>query len=254
MHRPGSDECTIPRTIWSLWLQGWDHAPDIVTACRRTWEALNPAWSFQPLTRASLSAVLDERTMRFVTETPALPPEALSDVVRIALLERHGGVWADGTSYCLKPLDAWLPGATAATGFFAFAKPGPDRMISSWFLAAAPGNVLVKRWAERTRAYWTGRSARDEYFWFHYLFGAGYDGDAEWRTVWDATPEILACGAHRYEPYDAKLWAPVTHADRQFVDEPTTPVLKLSHKISPGTYPERSVIRYLCDRALRVHA
>ena len=253
MNRPGSGECTIPRTIWSLWLQGWDNAPDVVKACRRTWEALNPTWSFQPLTHASLSAVLDEATMRIITETPALPPEALSDVVRIALLERYGGVWADGTAYCLQPLDTWL-GGVATTGFFAFAKPAPDRMISSWFLAAAPGNALVKRWAERTRAYWTGRSARDEYFWFHHLFAAGYEDDAEWRAVWDATPEMSAHGPDRYQPHQEKLAAPVMHADRRLVDEPDTPMLKLTYKVPPGAGPEDSVIRYLCDRALRVHA
>jgi hypothetical protein len=253
MNRPGSGECTIPRTIWSLWLQGWDAAPDVVKACRLTWEALNPAWSFQPLTRTSLAAVLDDRTMRFIDDMPAVPADALSDVVRIALLERYGGVWADSTTYCLEPLDTWLAGATA-TGFFAFAKPGPDRMISSWFLAAAPGNVLVKRWAERTRAYWTGRAARDQYFWFHYLFGAGYEGDAEWRAVWDATPEIVANGPDRYQPHHEKLAAPVTHADRQLVDEPTTPMLKLTYKVSPDASSEDSVIRYLCDRALRVYA
>ena len=252
-HLAGSRESPIPRTIWSLWLQGWGEAPDVVKACRRTWEGLNPSWSFQPLNRTSLSDVLPERTMRIIEETPSLPPEALSDIVRIALLERYGGVWVDGTTYCLRPLDTWLDGATAA-GFFAFAKPGPDRMVSSWFLAATPGNVLVQQWAKRTRRYWAGRQERDHYFWFHHLFGAGYEGDAQWRAVWNATPEISAHGPHRYEPFGEKLWAPVTLVDRQVVDEPRTPLLKLTHKVPPGPYPENSVIRYFCDRALSIHA
>ena len=137
--RPAGGERSIPRTIWALWLQGWEEAPEIVRACRATWESLNPGWSFRPLTRASLSALLGPDALRCVSGARELPPEALSDVVRIALLKRYGGVWADSTTYCLRPLDAWLPGATTS-GFFAFAKPGPDRMISSWFLAAAPGN------------------------------------------------------------------------------------------------------------------
>lgn len=247
--RPGSGGRPIPRTIWSLWLQGWDAAPEIVTACRRTWEALNPAWSFQPLTRALLWTVLDERTLHFVTERPDVPPDALSDVIRIALLKRYGGVWADGTTYCLQPLDAWLPAVTE-TGFFAFAKPAHDRMISSWFLAAAHDNVIVKRWAERTRDYWDGRAERDAYFWFHRLFAAGYESDAEWRAVWDATPHVPAHAPHCYVPYDEKLWLPASDRDRELVDRPSTPVLKLTHKLPPGQYPDGSVIRYLCDRAL----
>ncbi len=237
--------------MWSLWLQGWDAAPEIVAACRRTWEALNPDWSFQPLTRKTLCTMLDDRTMRFVRERPDVPPDALSDVVRIALLERFGGVWVDSTTYCLQPLDSWL-GDVATTGFFAFDKPGQDRMVSSWFLAATPANPIVKRWAERTRAYWDGRAERDRYFWFHRLFGNGYAADAEWRAGWDAVPKVPAHGPHHYEPYHEKLWAPASGDDGRLVDQPTTPMLKLTHKLPPGEYPDHSVIRYLCDRALGV--
>lgn len=143
--------------MWSLWLQGWDAAPEIVAACRRTWETLNPAWSFQPLTRTTLCTMLDDRTMRFVRERPDVPPDALSDVVRIALLERFGGVWVDSTTYCLQPLDTWLSDV-ATTGFFAFDSPGEDRMVSSWFLAATPGNPIVKH-GPNERAH-TGTAAR----------------------------------------------------------------------------------------------
>jgi hypothetical protein len=239
----------IPRTIWALWLQGWDEAPEIVQACRRTWESLNPSWSFQPLTLSSLPALLGADALRFVDSARELPPEALSDVVRIALLERYGGVWADSTTYCLRPLDDWLP-AAMPSGFFAFAKPGPDRMISSWFLAAAPGNALVERWAARTRAYWSGRAERGHYFWFHHLFAACYASDAAFRAVWDATPEILAGGACVYEPYLENLWGPASERDRRLVERPFTPLVKLTRRLPPGEYPPQSALRYLCERAL----
>jgi hypothetical protein len=237
----------IPRTIWALWLDGWDEAPEIVKACRTTWEALNPTWSFRPLTRATLPTVLGAAVLR-PFEGRALPPEAFSDVVRIELLARHGGVWADSTTYCLQPLDAWLPGATTS-GFFAFAKPGPDRMISSWFLAAAQGNALVEQWAVRTRAYWDGRVERDHYFWFHYLFAACYASDAAFRAVWDATPEILARDPHLYEPYVEKLWGRASERDRQLIDRPFTPLVKLTRRLPRGKYPDGSAVRYLCERA-----
>ncbi|MEA2663251.1 MAG: hypothetical protein QOI11_195 [Candidatus Eremiobacteraeota bacterium] len=239
----------IPRTIWALWLQGWDEAPEIVQACRSTWESLNPSWSFQPLTLSSLPALLGADALRFVDSAHELPPEALSDVVRIALLERYGGVWADSTTYCLQPLDDWLS-AAMPSGFFAFAKPGPDRMISSWFLAAAPGNALVERWAARTRAYWTERAERDHYFWFHHIFAACYANDAAFRAVWDATPEILAGGACVYEPYLENLWGPASERDRRLVERPFTPLVKLTRRLPPGEYPPQSALRYLCERAL----
>ncbi len=249
MHRPQPASAgPIPRTIWALWLQGWDEAPEIARACRATWEALNPTWSFEPLTSQSLNRLLDEATLAAITGRD-LPPEALSDIVRIELLKRYGGVWADATTYCLLPLDTWLP-AAATSGFFAFAQPGPDRMISTWFLAAARGNALVERWAARTRAYWAGRAERDHYFWFHYLFAACYESDAAFRADWDATPRILAKGPCYYEPYPVKLWGPASEGDQQLVEQPPTPLVKLTHKLPPGAYPDDSALRYLCRRAL----
>jgi len=122
-------------------------------------------------------------------------------------------------------------------------------MISSWFLAAAPGNALVERWAARTRAYWDGRLERDHYFWCHNLFAACYESDAAFQAVWDATPEILARNPHIYTPHPEKLLGPASERERDLVDRPFTPLVKLSHRLPPGAYPDGSVIRYLCERA-----
>src|SRR5690554_5540207 len=34
----------IPRTIWMLWQQGWDKAPDLAQACAKSWREQNPGW------------------------------------------------------------------------------------------------------------------------------------------------------------------------------------------------------------------
>ena len=57
------------------------------------------------------------------------------------MLRQHGGVWADATSFCLRPLDDWLNAAYAA-GFFAFRNPAKDRMMANWFIASEPDNAL----------------------------------------------------------------------------------------------------------------
>jgi hypothetical protein len=122
-------------------------------------------------------------------------------------------------------------------------------MISSWFLASAPGNALVESWAARTRDYWTGREERDRYFWFHHLFAECYESDPAFRAVWDATPEILAAGPCVYEPYDERLWGPASERDRLIVDQAPAPLVKLTRRLPEGPYPDGSAIRYLCERA-----
>ena len=130
-----------------------------------------------------------------------LPPEALSDCVRVALLARYGGVWVDSTCYCLRPLDEWLY-ERLPNGFFAFARPGGERLLSSWFLAAAANNHIIERWRELALKYWNHRSVRDDYFWFHHLFAAGYGEGSQFRAIWDAVPAISADGPHHYLPYE----------------------------------------------------
>ena len=61
-----------------------------------------------------------------------------------------GGVWVDASVVPVKPLSQWLGDALTEAGFFAFERPGPDRPISSWFLAATPRNLIFREWWKRS--------------------------------------------------------------------------------------------------------
>jgi hypothetical protein len=179
-----------------------------------------------------------------------LPPEALSDVIRLELLARFGGVWADATTYCLAALDGWLEPA-APQGFFAFDRPGPDRMLSSWFLAAQPASPVILRWRALAEKYWAERSQRDAYFWLHYLFADAYEADPVVRQVWDATPKRPAGAAYLlFTPYQDILYAPLTDPLRQVVETGAAPLLKLTHKLHSVVNDQGTLYRWLCDRGL----
>jgi hypothetical protein len=238
----------LPRTIWCLWLQGWAHAPDLVKACAASWRRHNPGWNVRLLSRDTLAAYLDPLPGR-APVAATLPVEALSDVLRIELLHRFGGIWVDSTVYCLRPLDGWIAHAMAS-GFFAFNRPMPDVMLSSWFLAAEPGSYIVDCWHRRVRDYWAGRTERDHYFWFHRLFAEAYGSDAKFRAVWDATPKLSADGPHCFAPYEEELFKPVNVRDRLIVETAQTPMLKLTHKISHDRGGGGTTYRWLCDRVM----
>lgn len=180
-----------------------------------------------------------------------LHPPAYANLIRTALLRRYGGVWADSTAYCLKPLDAWLP-EVMETGFFAFAKPGPDRMLSNWFLAAEAGDYIIRQWYAACADYWATRTVRDTYHWHHRLFAEIYGRDARFRAQWDATPEISARLGLHFGPYKERLPGPMTADDRDYVDTAAAPMLKLSHRIQRDTWPESSVYAGLLERASRL--
>lgn len=138
----------IPRTLWIAWHQGLQTAPSLVQACSRRWSALNPSWSVRVVTYDNWSDWLSAAALQHYHTLPELKPAHQADWLRLQLLLHHGGVWADATVLCRQPLDAWLPNR-CEEGFFAFANPGPDRLLSNWFLASSPDHPLIQHWSKR---------------------------------------------------------------------------------------------------------
>ncbi|WP_379920496.1 capsular polysaccharide synthesis protein [Erythrobacter sp. R86502] len=217
-----------PKIIWLLWLQGWDSAPAVARACRNTWESRNPGWAIQCLDLRTLAHFLPADIVESIMSTPK-EAEALSDQIRLELLHRYGGVWADATFMCAAPLDDWLVDVMPY-GFFAFARPGPDRMVSTWFLAAEKGSYIVERWRSASVGYWAERTERDDYFWVHQLFASVYETDFDFRELWDGTPQISAAHRFHFGPNSADLLAPPPADLDDLLKAPPAPVFKLTHK------------------------
>jgi hypothetical protein len=234
----------FPKTLWCLWLQGWNSAPDVAQACLASWQQLNPGWRVHALDEESIRDFLPADALERICAAKE-HPEALSDYIRIELLYRHGGVWADATTMCMESLDEWLP-ASMQSGFFAFEKPTTDRMIASWFLAAEKGSYIVEQWWRSVVEFWDGRTHRgDDYFWFHQLFANNLQSDPNFRAAWSATKVRPASPEGHFAPFDPRLIQPATAAQVAMLREPPSPVFKLSHKI-PAKRSPNSLVEVLC--------
>ncbi len=230
------------RVIWSCWFQGRDRAPFIVQKCLESWVSRNPNWDVRILDAGSVRKYLDLDDYVDL-DAQEITAASLSDIIRIQLLHEYGGVWADATTYCSRPIDDWLP-RYMPRGFFAFSDPGPGLLLSSWFLARDAKDEIVGKWAARTREYWFGRRRADNYFWFHSLFGDLVGSDSQVAAAWSATPRIKADGPHRLQ------WAAAADAralDEQLDEAP--PVFKLSHRMDAAAWAEKTPI----GRLLRSH-
>lgn len=267
-----------PKTIWFLWFQGLENAPYVVRKCHESWIARNPGWRVVSLDEESLPTVasLDYRSGNLAR----LSPQHRADLLRLDLLAHHGGVWADATCFCVQPLDDWLA-PNLNSGFFAFSRPGPDRLISNWFLAAEPDNVLVRRLFQQMGRYWTEttfhhenrqivrkvltrllrHSPQTRQWWFswpfreplavqpYYAFMYGLEKlirhDPECADVWRRTPKISADGPHRL--YRAGLLGPGSAELRSEIDRREVPVYKTTWRVDPQAIPADSLLRYLLE-------
>lgn len=278
---PPTAPAPLPRILWFLWFQGMEQAPGVVRRCLESWRARNPGWTIHLLTEDNLHEYcpIDFESGGMLQ----LSRNHRSDLVRVDLLSRFGGVWVDATCLCMQSLDRWLPGYLSS-GFFAFRDPGPDRLLSSWFLAADKGHPLVTGLRDEMLQYWgsnrlsnagkerlvrllerrLGKSRRRARLWFsplvsrglkvypyfalHYLFAELIENNAECAQLWDRTPRFPADIPHR--PIHAGLFRPPSAELRAEIDAGAAPLYKLTWKFSPEQRVPGCTLDYLLEAAL----
>jgi hypothetical protein len=231
------------KTIFILWLQGFSNAPDVVQRCAQSWKFYHPTgWKI---------VLLDLQNLHeYMTLEPvflSIAPCEIANVVRVHLLSQYGGVWVDATTFCNQCLDDWLLPYTQQ-GFFAFEKPGPDRLLSNWFLYADKNNYLMDQWCHATLHFHRNNTTEHPYFIHHYLFGDLYDTDPRSKAIWDAVPKRPAngiIGPHYLQEKGFFTEDPEVHHS---IDCQRAPLYKLSHKVDIPPLCPRQNIAYLYSK------
>ncbi len=274
----------LPRKIWILWYQGYDNAPLIVRNCIDSWKKKNPNWEVNLLDEDNISDFITLNIQEQKREQLTLALQ--SDYIRLALLEKFGGVWADATLYCWKALDDWVDNHVAS-GFFAFANPGKDRLVASWFMASFPGNPIISNTYSQLCDYWNNnnfkplskfhnniKSTVDEVlrhsrkttkFWFnpliskglkiypyfalHYMINRVVTTLPEANKVWDETIKYDAEPAHFIQRVG--MSARVNDKIIQELNEVNTPVFKLNWRFNENEYVSDSLLKYLFEKGGR---
>jgi hypothetical protein len=149
----GGKASVLPKIIWLFWSQGFAAAPQLVSTCVESWREKNPGWEVRLLDESSAEPYLRRAAIPWHW-LEKLPLEKKANILRMRLLTEEGGVWADATTFCLRPLDEWLPDCISA-GFFCFRDPGPDRLVANWFLASGPSNRLACLWRDAHEEFWS---------------------------------------------------------------------------------------------------
>jgi len=189
-----------PRRIFVYWAQGFDSAPPVVQMCRDQLMALHGTDVVVSLDDTTIADWVDltpdvvRRASTFLTQ--------YSDLIRVALLARHGGIWLDATVFVTQRVDDSVD-ALANGGFFTF-RYRPAR-IASWLMAATPGNYVVSAMLEAQLRYWREHDRVLSYFMFHDTFEALWFLDDEFRRIVEDAPFIRPDWslAHRIgAPYD----------------------------------------------------
>lgn len=141
----------FPKIIWHYWEQGWDNAPFVVQECLKSLKHYAPDWEIINLDKKSLNNYIDLPSKIFKIED--FPIQPISDLIRILLLKKYGGVWIDATTYLNVNLTNFL--YNIECDFFCFWRWSNKTTMSTWFMAAKEDSCIAKIMSEEFTNYLT---------------------------------------------------------------------------------------------------
>lgn len=95
--------------IWVCWLQGEENMPELVKTCYKSILKFSGEHQVVLITLDNLKNYvnIDERIIKRF-EKGVIKAAAFSDIIRLNLLFKYGGVWLDATIYCTSIIDERL--------------------------------------------------------------------------------------------------------------------------------------------------
>ncbi len=140
----------VPRTIWSYW---GGEPSECAEACRRSWNDHRAGFDIHVLTADTLHRFLPN----FPDLPDGIPEQKKSNLVRLMLLERYGGIWMDYSTVMRSSID-WAVSLTERNGceMMAFYNEFYDEyrvdherpIIENGFLVAMMGSTFIADWRE----------------------------------------------------------------------------------------------------------
>ena len=143
----------VPKDVYMLWDKGFENAPAWEQTCLWTWQHHNPDWTVHAM---NMSVAMERADVfRWIPEEKwnnIKHKHVWADIIRVLILARYGGVWADASVACNAPLTGGvIMERLAARGgdVLQFRRDDPQARrsplsywIASWFIVA-PGPGLA---------------------------------------------------------------------------------------------------------------
>lgn len=199
--------------VWVCWFQGMESAPALVQKC---YESVR-----KNLTDREVILITSENMNQYVQfpefivekwKTGVITHTHLTDLLRLELLIKYGGMWLDATVFCSEKRNG-IPNYFFDSDLFFYQnlKPGRDGdafYISSWLLSAKSNNKILMATRKLCYEYWKKNNSMDDYFLLHAFFSIVLDYyEEDWRAVIprdNATPHILLL--RLFDEYDENMW------------------------------------------------
>ena len=166
------------RYVWICWLQGMERAPKLVQVCYKSIQQHMQDRNVVLLTEGNIGQYvsLPDYIVKKYKEG-IIPTAHYTDLLRLELLIRYGGIWIDSTVLCtgfegLKD-QAFKEILDADLFMFQQLRKGEASFlgISNWFITASGDNWVLKELRDLLYQYWMDYNCVVHYYMFHLFFG-----------------------------------------------------------------------------------
>lgn len=171
-------------SVWICWLQGIENAPQLVKDCIDSVKYYVKDRKIILITSDNFSQyanipeyIIEKWKKSIISNTH------FSDILRLALLIQHGGLWLDSTVYLTGPLPEYI----TDSDFFVYRDGEFEHDLinmGSWLIFAKPNNIMLNETYHLLLEYWQTHAYLANYFLLHFFFRMVSDYySKEWQKV-----------------------------------------------------------------------
>lgn len=188
-----SVEPKIPKIIHQIWI-GPKPLPEIVEKFAKTWQRLNPNFTYMLWTNFDIDEILMEMTDEHRGLYEAVEPfQAKADLLRYYILYKYGGLYVDADIKCLASFDDlhhyydFYVGITCNNSY-------KGELINNALIATAPGHSIMKSVIDMIK-----KDSADHWL---KIFGVTYFSDLVHRIIIEAPGINIALPMNVFYPID----------------------------------------------------
>lgn len=176
------------KIIWTCWLQGLENAPELVKRCIESMRHYANGYKVEVIDLNNVSQFVQFPDFVVSKYKAGIIPHAhFSDVIRLALLEKYGGVWIDSTIL----MTDVLPNYIIDADMFVFRGSGSGHArIYNPFLAAKPHHPIIQSMLQLLYAYWKKENKLVSYSIFHLFFSIAIEQSRLNQSLWKKVPNV----------------------------------------------------------------
>lgn len=135
----------IPKTIWTYWNNA--ELTPVVRKCIDTWKKYNPDYTVIIITPDNLRDYIDFDVKKVRFNDSAARE---SDIIRLNVLAKYGGVWCDASIMMTRPFDFKTGSRHEFVGYYIehYTTKPQWPCIEGWFFATVPNGKFINAWRD----------------------------------------------------------------------------------------------------------